>query len=181
MTLFHLANAPILPVTALYVKKLGGSDSLMTSTVLVAQVVMIPVAWLSGRLGDAWGRKPVLLIGFWALPLRIVSYTFAHSAHAVVALQALDGLGAGIYGVISVALAADLTRGKGKFNSLMGIFATAQATGGVLGPIGSGFLIQHLGFRATFLAFALLALAAALALVFLVPETRTSPAQLQPA
>jgi len=30
---FHLANAPILPTVALYVKRLGGSDNLMTATV----------------------------------------------------------------------------------------------------------------------------------------------------
>jgi MFS family permease len=42
--LFHLANAPILPATALYVKHLGGSDDLMTATVLTAQLVMVPVS-----------------------------------------------------------------------------------------------------------------------------------------
>ena len=57
ISLFHLANAPILPMTALYVKRLGGSKSLMTSTVLIAQVVMVPVAWLSGRLCQSWGAS----------------------------------------------------------------------------------------------------------------------------
>jgi MFS family permease len=56
--LFHLANAPILPTVALYVKQLGGSDSLMTATVLTAQLVMVPVALLAGRYGDRWGQSP---------------------------------------------------------------------------------------------------------------------------
>lgn len=178
ISLFHLANAPILPLTALYVKKLGGSNALMTATVLIAQIVMIPVAWLSGLLCDRWGRKPVLAIGFWILPLRIASYTLAPTARWVVALQALDGIGAGIYGVVSVAIAADLTRGKGRFNTLLGMLATAQAVGGVLGPLATGFLVQHLGFRSTFWAFAALALLAALAFAALVPETRQSQAKL---
>src|SRR3984885_9434143 len=72
--LFHLANAPILPTVALYVKQLGGSDSLMTATVLTAQIVMIPVALASGRLCDSLGRKPVMAVAFWVLPLRILSY-----------------------------------------------------------------------------------------------------------
>jgi MFS family permease len=87
--LFHLANAPILPAVALYVKKLGGSNSLMTATVLTAQTVMVPVAWLTGRLLDAWGRKPVLAIAFWILPLRIVSYALVRTPTAVVWLQGL--------------------------------------------------------------------------------------------
>jgi Na+/melibiose symporter-like transporter len=69
---FHFANAPILPTVALYVKKLGGSDKLMTATVLTAQIVMTPIALLAGRFCDSWGRKPVMAIAFWILPLRIL-------------------------------------------------------------------------------------------------------------
>jgi MFS family permease len=169
--LFHLANAPILPTVALYVKKLGGSDSWMTATVLTAQLVMVPVALASGRLCDTWGRKPVLAVAFLVLPLRILSYSLASSPRAVVALQGLDGLGAGIYGVAVVALCADLTRGKGSFNTLMGLCATALAVGGVIGPLMSGALVQNLGFHLTFDAFAGLAALGAMVFLLFVPET----------
>ena len=173
---FHLANAPILPMTALYIKQLGGSDRLTTFTVLSAQAVMVPVAWLTGKLCDSWGRKPTLAIAFWVLPFRILSYTLAHNPYMVVFLQSLDGIGAGIYSVAIVAFAADLTRGKGHFNTLMGIFATAQAVGGVAGPFVQGFLLQHFGFRLAFLFFAALALAGALLYQITVPETADSEA-----
>ena len=104
--------------------------------------------------------------------MRIATYTFAAGAKSVVALQVLDGVGAGIYGVVAVAIAADLTQGKGKFNTLMGMLATAQALGGVLGPVCSGLLIQYLGFKPAFWSFAVLALAAALVFTIFVPETR---------
>ncbi len=171
---FHLANAPILPTVALYVKKLGGSDDLMTATVLTAQVVMVPVALLTGRLCDSWGRKPVMAVAFLVLPLRILSYAFVSKPSAVVWLQGLDGIGAGIYGVAAVAIAADLTRGKGRFNTLMGLFATALAVGGVAGPLISGVLVQHLGFRITFYMFALLAAFGAGIFLLTVPETRAA-------
>ncbi len=171
--LFHFANAPILPTVALYVNKLGGSDSLTTATVVTAQIVMVPVAILTGRLCDTWGRKPVMAIAFWVLPLRILSYTFVTSAKAVVWLQCLDGLGAGIYGVAVVAFAADFTRGKGHFNALLGLFATALATGAVVGPLLTGFLTQHLGFEATFRSFAALAVVGAVWFTTFVPETNS--------
>jgi MFS family permease len=177
VALFHFANAPILPAVALYVKQLGGSDKLMTATVLTAQLVMVPVALLAGRLADRWGRKPVMAIAFWVLPLRILSYTFVHSPMALVALQALDGIGAGIYGVAIVSMSADLTRGEGGFNTLMGLFATALAVGGVAGPLLTGMLIQHLGFAVMFLLFAVLAAAGALWFQFLVPETSRAGAE----
>ena len=56
--LFHLANAPILPMVGLYIKSLHGTDKQVAATVLTAQVVMIPVAWATGWLCDRWGRKP---------------------------------------------------------------------------------------------------------------------------
>jgi len=137
--------------------------------------VMVPVALWAGRYGDRWGRKPVMAVAFWALPLRIFSYTLVSSPKAVVWLQGLDGLGAGIYGVVVIALAADLTKGKGRFNTLAGLFATALAVGGVAGPLISGFLVQHLGFRMTFYAFAILALVGAMVFSFFVPETKPEP------
>jgi MFS family permease len=170
--LFHLANAPILPTVALYVKKLGGSDSLMTATVLTAQVVMVPVAVFTGRLCDSWGRKPLMLIAFWVLPLRIAAYSLVSTPSALVWLQCLDGIGAGIYGVAVAALSADLTRGKGGFNTLMGLFATALAVGGVVGPIVSGLMVEHLGFRFTFYAFAAVAAFGAAVFSRFVPETK---------
>jgi MFS family permease len=175
--LFHLANAPILPTVALYVKKLGGSDNWMTATVLTAQVVMVPVALMTGRLCDSWGRKPVMAIAFWVLPIRIASYSLVGTPSALVYLQGLDGIGAGIYGVAVVALSADLTRGKGGFNTLIGLFATALAVGGFIGPVASGLLVQHLGFRTTFYSFAALATVGAAVFTKFVPETRLDRAR----
>jgi hypothetical protein len=128
--LFHLANAPILPTTALYVKKLGGSDGLMTATVLTAQLVMVPVSIFAGHYGDRWGRKPVMAIAFWFLPLRILTYALVATPMAVVWLQGLDGVAAGIYGVIVIALAPDITRGHGiaALHRLLGVVMPTQSS-----------------------------------------------------
>jgi MFS family permease len=170
--LFHLANAPVMPLVGRYVDVLGGSGRQVAAVVLVAQTVMVPVAWASGWLCDRWGRKPVFAVGFLVLPLRIFLYSLAHDPATLIALQALDGIGAGIYGVVVVAMCADLTRGKGRFNALQGLIATALSAGGVLGPLAAGFLVQHLGFAVAFDVFAgVAALAAGLFVVFM-PETR---------
>ncbi len=177
VALFHFANAPILPAVALYVKKLGGSDQWMTATVLTAQTVMIPSALIAGKYARSRGRKAVMAIAFWVLPFRILSYIFVHSPKALVGLQALDGIGAGIYGVVIALFCADLAEDKGGFNTLMGLFATALAVGGVAGPLCTGVLIQHFGFRMTFLVFAIIAAAGALWFTFMMPETRTDSAE----
>ena len=83
----------------------------------------------------------------------------------------LDGIGAGIYGVVIVAMCADLTRGKGGFNALSGMIATALAVGGVIGPLGAGFLAQHLGYNGFFYVFAGIAALAAAVFLVAMPET----------
>ena len=172
--LFHLANAPVMPLVGMYITDLGGSETQVAAVVLVAQVVMIPVALLAGWLCDRWGRKPAFAIGFLALPLRIFLYSLTHNPWGLVALQALDGIGAGVYGVVVVAMCADLTWGKGRFNALQGLIATALSAGGVLGPLLAGFLVQYLGYAAAFYAFAGIAALAAVLFLGFMPETRSA-------
>jgi MFS family permease len=177
---FHLANAPVMPLVGLYVARLGeaaGTDIAVVnrqvaSVVLVAQAVMIPVALAAGWLCDRWGRKPVFAIAFLALPVRVFLYSLTTNPWVLVALQALDGIGAGIYGVVIVAICADLTRGKGGFNSLQGLIATALSVGGVIGPLGAGFLVQHLSFNVAFYVFASIAAAGAVLFIVCMPETQ---------
>jgi MFS family permease len=174
VALFHLANAPVMPLVGQYIARLGGSDTQVAAVVLVAQVVMIPVAVLAGWACHRWGRKPVFAVAFVALPVRILLYSFSSDPWELVALQVFDGIGAGVYGVVIAIMCADLTREKGGFNALQGLLATALAVGGVLGPLLAGPLVQHLGFGAAFRAFALVAaVGAALFLVFM-PETRSA-------
>ncbi len=69
-------------------------------------------------------------------------------------------------------MCADLTRGKGRFNFLLGLIATAVSVGGVVGPLGAGFLVQHLGFNVAFYVFAGIAAVAPFLFLVFMPETR---------
>ncbi|HEX4607860.1 MAG TPA: MFS transporter [Urbifossiella sp.] len=172
VALFHLANAPVMPLVGQYIARLGGTDVQVAAVVLVAQAVMVPVAVVAGRLCHRWGRKPVFAVGFIALPVRILLYSFTDNPWVLVALQVFDGIGAGIYGVVVAVVCADLTRKTGGFNALQGVLATALAVGGVLGPVAAGPLVQHLGFAAAFQTFAAVAAVGAGVFLWLMPETR---------
>jgi MFS family permease len=58
-------------------------------------------------------------------------------------LQILDGVGAGIFGVVSVLVIADLTQGTGRFNLTLGAISTAVGIGASLsqGIAGSSCII----------------------------------------
>src|SRR6202158_3031973 len=115
---------------ALQDKNLG--TSLMSACIVAAQLVMVPMALLVGAKADAWGRKPLFLAGYLILPLRGVLYTFSDNSYWLVAVQLLDGVGAGIYGAIFPIVVADLMRGTGRFNIAQGVIITAQEIGAAL-------------------------------------------------
>ena len=73
-----------------------------------------------GHKADRWGRKPIFLAGFAVLPIPGVLYTLAQNPYALVSIQVLDGIGAGIFGALFFIVVADLTKGTGRYNLAQG-------------------------------------------------------------
>jgi MFS family permease len=171
---FHFANAAMLPLLGEMLAKGQGRSSMMfmSACVVTTQFVMTIIAAWSGRKAGSWGRKPLLLIAFGVLPVRAVLYTLTSNAVALVAIQVLDGVGAGIFGVVSVLVIADLTQGSGRFNVTLGAIATAVGIGASLSQTTAGAIVHHFGFNAGFLFLAAIAAAALSILYFFMPETR---------
>ena len=82
VALFHFANAPILPLLTqkLALAHAGAETLLVAACVIIGQFVSVPTALLVGARADSWGRKPLLLAGFAALPLRGVLYAVSDDA-----------------------------------------------------------------------------------------------------
>jgi hypothetical protein len=114
--MFHFANAAMLPLLGEMLAKGQGRSSMMfmSACVVTTQLVVTFISSWSGRKAASWGRKPLLLMAFGVLPIRGVLYTLTHDTNALVAIQVLDGVAAGIFGVVSVLVIADLTRGSGR-------------------------------------------------------------------
>ena len=174
--MFHFANAAMLPLLGEFLAKGRGRSSMlfMSVCVITTQFVITLLASWSGRKAGTWGRKPLLLIAFGVLPIRGVLYTLTSNTALLVAIQVMDGVGAGIFGVVSVLVIADLTRGTGRFNFTLGAITTAVGIGAALSQVIAGSIVHHVGFRAGFLFLAGVASAAFAVLYFLMPETRST-------
>src|ERR1700684_555564 len=172
--MFHFANAAMLPLLGEMLAKGHGRSSMMfmSACVVTTQFVITIIAACSGRKAGSWGRKPLLLIAFGVLPIRAVLYTLTSNTVALVAIQILDGVGAGIFGVVSVLVIADLTRGSGRFNVTLGAIATAVGIGAALSQAIAGAIVHHSSFNTGFLFLAAIAAAAFGILYFFMPETR---------
>jgi MFS family permease len=172
--MFHFANAAMLPLLGEMLAKGHGRSSMMfmSACVVTTQFTITMIAPWSGRKAGSWGRKPLLLIAFGALPVRAVLYTLTSNTIALVAIQILDGIGAGIFGVVSVLVIADLTKGSGRFNVTLGAIATAVGIGAALSQTIAGAIVHHSSFNTGFVFLAAIAAAAFGVLYFFMPETR---------
>jgi MFS family permease len=172
--MFHFANAAMLPLLGEMLAKGHGRSSMMfmSACVVTTQFVIALLASWTGRTAGTWGRKPLLLIAFGVLPVRAVLYTLTDNTIALVAIQILDGVGAGIFGVVSVLVIADLTRDTGRFNVTLGAISTAVGIGAALSQVIAGSIVHHFSSSAGFLFLAAVALAALTILYFFMPETR---------
>ncbi|MCP9495652.1 MAG: MFS transporter [Pyrinomonadaceae bacterium MAG19_C2-C3] len=172
--LFHFANAAMLPLVGQLLAdgKDTGASLYMSACIIAAQLVMIPVAAWAGAATHTHGRKKIFLIAFLVLPVRGVLYTLTGNPYLLVAIQLLDGIAAGLFGVISILMIADLTRGTGRFNLAQGAIATATGIGASLSVIVTGFIVQRAGYNAGFLTLAAVAVVALVVFWFFVPETK---------
>jgi MFS family permease len=182
--LFHFANAAMLPLVGQKSSDglKDGAAVVMSACIIAAQVVMIPVALAASRLASSWGRKPVFLIGFAVLPIRGLLYCLSINPIYLVTVQLLDGIGAGIFGVVSVLVVADLTKGTGRFNLTQGALATATGIGAGLSNLIAGFVVKGAGFDAGFIMLAAIAAVGTLYFALAMPETRqsTAPSEKRP-
>jgi len=171
--LFHFANAAMLPLLGEMLAKGKGRSSMMfmSACVVTTQLTITLLAAWIGRTAGSWGRKPLLLIGFGALPIRGVLYTLTNNIYLLVGIQVLDGIGAGIFGVVSVLVIADLTSGTGRFNLTLGAIATVVGIGAALSQTIAGAIVHHFSDQAGFLFLASVAGAAFAILWLFLPET----------
>jgi len=171
--LFHFANAPLLPLVG---QKLAFqhptlATAMMSSCIIAAQMIMLPIALLVGHKADAWGRKPLFLVGFAILPIRAFLYTLSDDSAWLIAVQLMDGVGAGIYGALTPLVLADLMRGTGHYNLAQGAVATGQGIGASVSGLVSGEIVDHFGYSAAFVTLGIAALVALAAFFLGMPET----------
>ena len=187
VVLFHFGNAAMLPMAGQVLAQAhpGSDTAALSACIIAAQFVMVGVAWLVGRASARGvGRKTIFLVALAVLPVRGLLFTLTSSPYGVVAIQLLDGVAAGIFGVISVLIASDLTRGTGRFNFAQGLMVLSVGIGATLSNATAGYVVQWFGFTTGFLYLAAIACAGLAFFALLMPETgenRTGQAATAPA
>jgi MFS family permease len=174
LLLFHLANAAMLPLmgSVLTMRSARWATLLIAACIVVPQIVVAALSPWIGERAQAWGRRPLLLIGFAALPLRGLLFAVVGNPELLVAVQLLDGITAAVFAVLVPLIVADLTRGTGHFNLGQGIVGTFVGIGASISATLAGLISDRFGSPWAFAGLAVIALAGFAAVALLMPETR---------
>ena len=174
VSLFHLGNAALLPLAAANLAHTIGerTNLMVAAAVIVPQAIVAAISPFVGRMADARGPRVVLAIGFCAVPMRALLLALVADPWGIVAVQALDGIGAATFGVMIPLVAAGLTRGTGRFNLCLGLFGLATAAGATVSTSVAGAIADHAGNPIAFLTLAACGIGAVAAAWFAAPRKR---------
>jgi EmrB/QacA subfamily drug resistance transporter len=148
---------------------LGGVEriSWVVVSYLIANTIAAPVY---GRLGDSFGRRPMILAGLVLFMAGSVLCAVSPSIELLTAARVLQGFGGGGLMTLSQALVSETIppRERGRYQGYLAGVSVASST---FGPVAGGYLTQAFGWRSIFLVNVPLGLLA----VLLVLRLRTRP------
>jgi EmrB/QacA subfamily drug resistance transporter len=103
-----------------------------------------------GRLGDLYGRKPLMILSMGLVVLGSVLCGLSQSMEQLIAFRVLQGLGGGMMIASTFAAPADLFPDPRRRIRWMLLISLTFATASGVGPVLGGVITQALGWRATF-------------------------------
>jgi MFS family permease len=170
--LFQVSNAAMLPLALnSLAQRTGQSGFVVSAAIIVPQLVVAVFSPWVGRVAQQIGRRPVLLIGFAALPLRGLLFMTLPDAIPLVALEVLDGVSAAVFGLMVPLIAADLTSRQGFLNLAIGSIALAGTLGAAVSTTVAGWITDMFGAPVAFLALAAVGVSSVV-VITMMPETR---------
>ncbi len=127
----------------------------------------------SGRLGDLWGRRPMMLVFFFGLGASALLVAMTNNAWQMAAALALLGAFASIYHPVGIPM---LVRHATNPGATIGVNGLAGNLGIAVAAILTGYLVQGFGWRAAFVVPGLACIACGFLFARVVPRELEAPA-----
>jgi MFS family permease len=128
----------------------------------------------SGRLGDLWGRRAMMVIFFLGMGASALLVASATNVWPLAAALTVMGAFASIYHPVGIPM---LVQGAKNPGFTIGVNGLAGNLGIAIAAILTGFLVKYAGWRAAFVVPGLVALACGVLFMALVPKEDTPPAR----
>lgn len=128
----------------------------------------------SGRLGDLWGRRRMMLVFFFGMGASMLLTAATQGPWQLAAALTLMGAFSSIYHPVGIPM---LVRGSTRPGLTIGINGLAGNLGVALAALATGVLVKYFGWRAAFALPALVAIAAGIAFARHATEEALPPAK----
>jgi MFS family permease len=174
VTLFGFSNGSMLNLASqkLYMYNNEFAAIGISACIIVAQTVMVFVAKLTGKIGLEGNRKILFLLAFLVVPLRGFLYLLSNDPIYIIAIQVLDGIGGGIFGVLTIIMIADLTEGTGRFNLTQGVMTAIIGIGTSISCYITGVLAKDFNYNKAFLFLTAIGCISFLFVLLFIPNTK---------
>ena len=128
----------------------------------------------SGRLGDLWGRRPMMLVFFFGMGVAALLAAATQNAWQLAGALALLGAFASIYHPVGIPMLLQSTRRPGW---TVGVNGLAGNMGIALAALSTGLAVKYLGWRAAFALPGLLAIGCGFLFANITPAETHAPAR----
>ena len=130
-------------------QELGGSAADLQWTVNAYLLPLSALLLLGGAMGDAWGRRRVLIGGIALFALASIGCALAPTLALLLPLRGLQGVGAAMLMPNSLSVLGNAFEGRARGRAI-GTWAAAGAIFGAIGPPIGGWLVEAAGWRWVF-------------------------------
>lgn len=161
LMIFHFGNAPMSRLIAQQFSLELGTPFRTTAIITgISQLSMVAVAVAAPFLIRRFGLAATLAIGLAALPVRGLIAAGFEGFWTVYPVQILDGVGAGLLGIVTPVAVERMLKGTGRFNAGFAAVMTVQGIGASLSNVVAGWLVTTGGYALSHIVAAGIALLA---------------------
>jgi Arabinose efflux permease len=132
------------------------------------------ISWAA--IGDRWGRKRMLMLGYTIFGAASLLIFFAGSPGAVIAIRAFLGVGGAMIMPTTLSLIRVIFANPKERATALSIWAAVSGLGSAIGPLLGGYLLEHFTWHSAFLVNVPLMAVGVIAGVLILPESRVSKA-----